>query len=195
MREVVVRNSYFDAVNGKARLLQAALGMNKPAGDMINAHHQIVMRGSSGLTPALREAVAALVSALNMCPLCHNAHIRVAELLGYDRAVIETARLDIAVSGAPEQDIPLFIYAKKMTLAPSTLSQRDKDDVIAAGWSEQDLHDMINVACIFNFINRFVLSHGIHVAPEFVEQSAQMITSVGYWDLEKNRLPAMGKKT
>ncbi|RMF07631.1 MAG: peroxidase [Alphaproteobacteria bacterium] len=184
------RNSYLELVNGPPNPLQEALGLNKAAGEMVNAYHQVVMRGESSISPALREAIAAFVSTLNMCPLCSEAHTRVAELLGVDPDVILALRKDVEGAPVREKERPLFAYAKKMTLAPSTLSKTDAERVFKAGWNDRDLHDVINVICIFNFINRFVLGHGIEVSEADVEYSAQMLASKGYWDGEK--VPALG---
>ncbi len=186
---MVERSSFLDRVDGSSNPLMSALYMNKQAGDLVNAYHQVVMRGESGLDPKLRESIAALVSGLNMCPLCHTAHSRVSELLGYDREKISAARLEIESSGIDEKEQPLFSYAKKLTLSPSTLTYKDAEEVFLAGWTEQDLHDMVNIVSLFNFINRFVLGHGIKVKPEAIELSANVLAKVGYWDVEKNAPP------
>ena len=40
------------------------------------------------------------------------------------------------------------------------VAQADADRVFAAGWSEQALHDAINIICMANFMTRMVLGHG-----------------------------------
>lgn len=182
-------SSYFDVLKGQVPTLRAAMGLNKPAGDHVNAQHQIVMRGESDVPVPLREALAAFVSRLNMCPLCHNAHRQVAELLGYDGDAIVSACLDIDSAPLPEAHKPLFRYAKKLTLAPSTLCAHDKALVIQAGWTENDLNQVIYIVSLFNFINRFVLGHGIRVPPRGVELSARQLASEGYWNLEQGCYP------
>lgn len=174
-------NSYLDAVNGSANPLMSALYMAKHPGDLVNKYHQAVMRDEDGVPVMLREAIAAFVSGLNMCPLCHQAHTRVAELLGYDRATIEHLKNDIATAPVDEMERPLFQLAKIVTLAPSTLEQADIDRVKNAGWTEQQIHNVLSVVSLFNYINRFVLGHGIRVSAKGVETSARALANVGYW--------------
>lgn len=174
-------NSYLDAVNGSANPLMSALYMAKRPGDLVNQYHQAVMRDEQGVPVVLREAIAAFVSGLNMCPLCHQAHTRVAELLGYDRSAIEQLKNDIAAAAIDEAERPLFQLAKVVTLAPSTLEQADIDRAKNAGWSEQQIHNVLSVVSLFNYINRFVLGHGIRVNAKGVETSAQVLAKVGYW--------------
>jgi uncharacterized peroxidase-related enzyme len=139
--------------------------IRKPMNDLGRA----IMREDSPLSPALREGVAAFVSAINKCDYCFKGHIEVAAALGADRAAIIAAAQDVDASPLPEKYKPLFRYLRKLTLAPAAMSQADADAVFAAGWSERALHDAILVCCRFNFMNRLSLGHGLDpegVAPE-----------------------------
>jgi len=73
----------------------------------------------------------------------------------------------------------LLAYVRKLTLAPSTISDTDKQPVHAAGFSEDQLKDAIAVCAAFNLFNRIVEGHG--VAPqESYDQDAKMINTHGY---------------
>jgi uncharacterized peroxidase-related enzyme len=135
----------------------------------MNELGRAIMREDSPLSPALREGIAAFVSAINRCDYCFKGHIEVAAALGADRAAIVAAAQDVDASPLPEKYKPLFRYLRKLTLTPATMTQADADAVFAAGWTERALHDAILVCCRFNFMNRLSLGHGLDpdgVAPE-----------------------------
>lgn len=184
-------SAYFDVIGKGASLLQGALNINEPAGNRINALHQIVMRGESEIPIALREALAAFVSRLNMCPLCYKAHAKVAELLGFNSRSLELATISVEQSPLTLEEKALFNYAKVLTSAPSVTSEQYFTDAIQAGWSERSLNDAINVICLFNLINRFVLGHGIRISDQAIEKSAHFIAEIGYWDIDNDSFPVL----
>jgi hypothetical protein len=51
----------------------------------------------------------------------------------------------------------------------------DAQRVFDAGWSEQALHDAIEVVCLFNFMNRLLDGHGVDGGDEwFVRRGAEL---------------------
>lgn len=172
--------SYFQLLADAQDPLMTGLYLNADAGTAMLGYHQAVMRGDSELSPALRELIGAFVSGLNGCELCHTAHTRVAELMGYERAVTLALMADIESAPVDNQTQILFGYLKTLVQAPATLTAADAARVFAAGWSERAVHDAINVTCLFNFINRFVLGHGITATAEALEASARKLVRRGY---------------
>ena len=122
---------------------------------------RIIMRGDSELTPAERETIAAYVSRLNKCEYCYGGHSEVAKNLGADPAIFVRMADDVDTLPVAERLKPVLRFAKTLTLEPSRISRADVDAVLAAGWSEQALHDAILVICRFNFMNRLTLGHGL----------------------------------
>lgn len=175
-----MEKSYFDVLKSTIDPLISGLMLRPEAGKSMLDYHQSVMRGESELSPAFRELIAAFVSGLNGCPLCRTAHTRVAEILGFPPATTEALLRDVKTASVSKEERTLFCYIKQLTLAPSTLQERDADAVFSAGWSEDALHDAINVVCTFNFINRFVLGHGITATDEALDASARKIARKGY---------------
>jgi alkylhydroperoxidase family enzyme len=70
-------------------------------------------------------------------------------------------------------------YVKKLTLAPSTISNEDKLLVNEAGFSDEQLKDAIAVCAAFNLFNRIVEGHGV-TPKETYKDSAEMIKKHGY---------------
>jgi len=130
------------------------------ASSCIDEWHEIVMRGESPLTVSERELIVAYTSRLNGCALCAGVHVLVAEQFGIEQGTVEAIIDDIDTAPVDDKLRPLLRYAKKLTQEPVKMTQADADAVFAAGWSEQGLHDAINIICMANFMNRIVLGHG-----------------------------------
>ena len=155
---------------------------NQPAGDCISQWHEIVMRGESPLSEGQREFIAAYTSSLNACSLCYGVHKLVAQQFDIDSSILDRLGEDIDAAAVDERMKPLLKYARKLTLEPGNMTQADADAVFAAGWSEQALHDAVNIICMFNFMNRIVLGHGGtegDISPYF-QASADFLAQKGY---------------
>ena len=139
---------------------------------------QNIMRGKSTFSPAQKEVFAAFVSGLNACSFCYGSHAAVAKNFGVSTETIESLVENIDSAPVDQNEKPLFHYLKKLTLSPSKLIQEDADKIFHAGWSEQDLQDLILIGCLFNFYNRLLYGHGI--------KGNQVIYQFGADHLHKN---------
>lgn len=137
---------------------------------------QEILREDSHLSSTEREVIAAYTSKLNGCQYCCGSHTAFAQSLGAtedDIYAIESGD----VEGHPLSAI--LKYVKKLTLAPSTISNEDKELVHEAGFSEEQLKDAIAVCAAFNLYNRIVEGHG--VAPhDNYDKDVEMINTHGY---------------
>lgn len=143
---------------------------------MLMTFAQEVLREAAHLTPTQREVIAAYTSKLNGCDYCRGSHTEFAKSLGADEAdvrMIDTGVIDGHPLGA------LLAYVRKLTLAPSTIDESDKQAVHAAGFSEDQLKDAIAVCAAFNLFNRIVEGHGIAPHDDYT-QDAKMINTHGY---------------
>lgn len=120
-----------------------------------------VMRGDSELTPGQREMIAGYVSGLNGCGYCEGGHREAALALGIEAGVFEALKGDLETAAIDKRLKPILAYARKLTEAPASVTQGDADAVLAAGWSEDTLSDVVNVCALFNYFNRLVEGHGI----------------------------------
>lgn len=124
------------------------------------------MRNEGMLTPGDKEMIAAYVSQLNESDYCFSGHSRVAVNLGVDEGVFAPLADDIETAPVRAELKPLLRFVKKLTLTPARISQRDADEVFAAGWDEQSLHEAICVCARFSMMNRLTLGHGLVVDEE-----------------------------
>ena len=156
------------------------LQMNRPAGRALIAYHEAVLRQPSPLSVAERELIAALVSGLNDCGYCYGVHEQTAAAFGLDEASIAAMITDLDRAPVPHKLRPILRYARKLTLAPSRIVDQDAHDVFAAGWSEQALHDAIQVVCLFNSMNRLVDGHGIRGSRDIYRLRGRQLANDGY---------------
>ena len=157
-----------------------ALGLNPDAGRLLATYHQQILRGESPLSIAERELVAAYVSGLNHCSYCCGTHNATARLFGIPEHAVEDLLADEQLNSAPPKLRPMLAFARELTLRHDGISPAHANAVYEAGWSERALHDLILVACMFNFMNRFVHGHGINAGDELMEERGRFLFEHGY---------------
>lgn len=120
-------------------------------------YHDLLLRGESPLSIAERELIAAYVSGLNACAFCHGAHRLYAQAFGIDAALIDELMQDIDTATVDTRLKPILRYVAKLRLLPPRLTRADA----AAGRSERALFDAIQVAALFNYMNRIIEGTGV----------------------------------
>lgn len=58
-------------------------------------------------------------------------------------------------------------YAVKLTAKPAAVGKEDADLLRSHGWSDEAIHDAIQVISYFNYINRVAEGVGIEDEPEW----------------------------
>lgn len=138
-------------------------------------YHDAILRSPSPFTIGERELIAALVSRLNGCEYCSNAHTFYTETYGMAEGLVDAVVEDIASSGAAEKMKPVLAYVRKLTLAPATIDQSDVDTMLDAGWSEEAVHDAAAVTALYNFMNRIIEGTGIDpFAEDYAKRTARV---------------------
>jgi len=131
---------------------------NKPStGKAICRFVHQALRGSSSLTAAEREVIAAYVSHLNQCNYCNNAHTEVANTLLKDEGNT-MACVNTNVDAAPlsPKMKALLQLAAKIQQGGRYVSEPDIENARRQGANDTDVHDAVLVAAMFCFINRYV---------------------------------------
>lgn len=124
-------------------------------------YHDVLLRGESPLSVAERELIAAYVSGLNACSFCFGAHKIYAQVFGIEEAVIDALVEDVDAAAVDEKLKPLLKYVGKLKDLPPKLTSADAQAVYDADWSERALFDAIQVAALFNFMNRIIEGTGV----------------------------------
>ncbi len=139
------------------------------------AYHDAILRGPSPLKIAERELIAAYVSGLNACRFCYNAHTVYAERFGIAPEVFESTLAHIDTAPVEARMKPLLRLAKKLTERPDSVTSQDHAAIIAAGWPEDAVADVIFVTALFNFMNRVVSGFGVDAFDDVYDGRRQAI--------------------
>lgn len=59
----------------------------------------------------------------------------------------------------------LLAYAEKLTLRPADCLAADVQELREAGWLDTQIHDAVQVAAYFNYINRVADALGVDAEP------------------------------
>ncbi len=124
-------------------------------------YHDALLRGESPLSVAERELIAAYVSGLNACAFCFGAHKLYARAFGIEETVIDALIKDVDSADINDRLKPIFRYVAKLNTLPSKLNDADAQAVYDAGWSERALFDAVQVAALFNYMNRIIEGTGV----------------------------------
>lgn len=125
------------------------------------SHFRELMQGPSDLSPAQREMISVVVSSQNHCLYClvsHGADLRAAledPILG-DRITFDYRR-----AGLDEKNLAMLDYAVKITNNPVECSEADIETLRHAGFSDEAIFDIAEIAAMYNFTNRLASATGM----------------------------------
>jgi AhpD family alkylhydroperoxidase len=156
-----------------------------------------LLRGSSPLTPAERETIAAHVSRLNECEFCARSHgaalrhldggaelhqhvLTRADLSGVDGAGPDAAGPDLA---GPDAKLPALLRLAG-TVAATGRCRTDEEVAAAraAGATDEEIHDTVLIAAAFCMVNRYVdgLAANTPHDEEVYDQMGKRLAEYGY---------------
>jgi uncharacterized peroxidase-related enzyme len=81
-----------------------------------------------------------------------------------DDALVDRFATDWRTAGLPDYTYTALAFAEKLTLTPSLMSQEDIQQLRWLGYTDQEIHDIVQIAAYFNYINR--VSDALGVPPE-----------------------------
>ena len=150
---------------------------------LLKLHDDFLREDNSELDISERELIAAHVSALNGCHYCFTAHRRYAEAFGIAPEVFGEMTVDTAHDSLRPQMTAALAYAAKLTLDPHGIKQPDYDALVAAGWSEDGIHDIISITAMYAFMNRLLEGSGMKENVALPGFSAEKARSGRYSDM------------
>jgi uncharacterized peroxidase-related enzyme len=117
----------------------------------------ILLQGSSTLTPGERELIATYVSAQNDCYYCQTIHgaIAAAHLNGNEELVAKV-KLNFADADISEKLKALLAIAGKVQRGGKQVTDQDIAAARRKGATDKEIHDTVLIAAAFCMFNRYV---------------------------------------
>ena len=110
-----------------------------------------------------REMIAVVVSSANRCYYCLIAHGQAVRKLSGDPQLGEMMVANYRVAELDSRQRTMLDYAWKLTLTPHDIGDDDRRALTDAGFTDQDVFDITDVAAFFNYTNR--MAHGLDMMP------------------------------
>jgi uncharacterized peroxidase-related enzyme len=81
-----------------------------------------------------------------------------------DDTLVDRFAQDWRTAGLPDHTLAALAFAEKMTLLSNKMTQADVQTLRGHGYSDEEIHDIVQIAAYFNYINR--VSDALGVPPE-----------------------------
>ncbi len=78
-----------------------------------------------------------------------------------DNRLVEGIKQDYTQLDLPAAERAMLDYAVKLTVAPSTASEIDINNLRSHGFDDRDILDIVYVICLYNFNDRMADAMGI----------------------------------
>jgi uncharacterized peroxidase-related enzyme len=123
-------------------------------------HYDELLRGESGLTKAQREMIAVVVSVTNRCHYCIVSHSAALRKLTKDPELVDQLATGYKYAPVEPRERAMLDFAVKLTQASEQMSEEDVEALREAGWNDEEIFDIAEVAAMFNFTNRLASGLG-----------------------------------
>ncbi len=124
------------------------------------AYYDELLRGESGLTKAQREMIAVVVSVANRCHYCIVSHTAALRKLTKDPDFVDRLATGYKYAELEPRDRAMLDFAVKLTEASDRCTDEDVQALRDAGWNDEEIMDIAQVAAMFNFTNRLASGLG-----------------------------------
>jgi uncharacterized peroxidase-related enzyme len=152
---------------GKVFNIVKSMSLNPPVLRASMDLYRQIMFGESDLTRQERELLATVVSASLECHYWTVAHADDLRAEGADEELASHAAHDYSRASLAPATRALCDFAVKLTLAQSSISQADIDELSALGFGETAISDAIQVVAYFNYVTRVADGVGVDDEPEW----------------------------
>ena len=126
-------------------------------------NHLMLDEETTNISKLEREMIAVCVSSANRCYYCLVAHGHAVRQLSGDPELGEMLVMNYRVAELNQRHRTMLDFVWKLTLTPPDISENDRQELRDAGFSDQDIFDICDVAGFFNYTNR--MAHGLEMIP------------------------------
>lgn len=126
-------------------------------------NHLMLDEETTNISKLEREMIAVCVSSANRCYYCLVAHGHAIRQLSGDPELGEMLVMNYRVAELNQRHRTMLDFVWKLTLTPHDISENDRQKLLDAEFSDQDIFDICDVAGFFNYTNR--MAHGLEMMP------------------------------
>ena len=131
------------------------------------AYHDALMGRREGLTAAEREMIVVAVSIGNSCQYCVVAHGAILRVRAKDPSISELVTANWRKARLPARQRAMLEYATKVATASHLITAEDRQAVLDAGLTLDELWDTGAIAAFFSMSNRLANAIDLKPNPEF----------------------------
>ena len=113
-----------------------------------------LMLGESGLTALEREMIAVVVSCVNHCHYCLVAHGAQVRVLSGDAVLGDQLVANYRAAPLGRRQRAMLDFTWKLSESPESVGAADREALRKAGFSDEDIFDIAEVAGFYNMTNR-----------------------------------------
>ncbi|MFZ9084977.1 MAG: peroxidase-related enzyme [Steroidobacteraceae bacterium] len=121
--------------------------------NMANFYNELML-GESPLSKLEREMIAVVVSSANHCYYCLVAHGAAVRCMSMDPALGELLASNYRAATLSRRHRAMLDFAHRLTVNPDEVGEEDRRRLRRAGFGEEAIWDIAEVAAFFNFTNR-----------------------------------------
>ena len=131
------------------------------------AYHDALMEKNSGLSKAEREMIVVVTSAANQCHYCVIAHGAILRIRAKNPLIADQVTVNYRKADITERQTAMLDFSLKVSRAAEHVSAEDIAAVMAQGFTEEDVWDMMSIAAFFALSNRIANVSNLRPNDEF----------------------------
>ncbi|SDD94800.1 peroxidase-related enzyme [Rhodococcus tukisamuensis] len=124
------------------------------------SHYRQLNEPTETLSLADREMIAVVVSNINGCTYCLVSHTHALRVELGDVVKADQITFNWRHAGLDDRQRAICGYVEKLTKDPATVERCDLEALSAAGLTDQDIWDVVELASMYAFTNRMSLAMG-----------------------------------
>jgi uncharacterized peroxidase-related enzyme len=137
--------------------------------EVFRRYNNELMLGESGLSKLEREMIAVVVSCVNHCHYCLVAHGAAVRALSGDPTLGDKLVTNYRAARLTRRQRAMLDFAWKLSEQPYAMEESDRAALRKAGFSDEDIFDIAEVAGFYNMTNRLAAAVEMQPNDEYYE--------------------------
>jgi uncharacterized peroxidase-related enzyme len=133
------------------------------------AYYDAVMLREGGLSKAEKEMIVVATSAANQCPYCVVAHGALLRLFSRNPLLADQVAVNYRSADLDRRQRAMLEAALKLATAPQSFGEDDIQNLLACGFSKEDVWDLGAITSLFALSNRMAHLTDMRPNEEFYE--------------------------